>query len=255
MAKTSVSEWSDVAGNNLDIEGINLSENMPPSYVNNAMREMMAQIKQWKDGYTDPESGLKVYQSLTVENISVKNNISIENITSIKGTIWLNEDAGVIGQAMTTQGNGAPPIWTDMFTTGMVMIWYGSINTVPTGWAVCDGTNGTPNLKNKFVIGAGGTYGVNIPGGYADAQLPTHTHAGSTNSAGAHAHSTLNGYTGEYGNGAVAPGVTGPLFTSTMDKTSTEGAHTHTVTVNAAGASATNKNLPPFLALFYIMKI
>ena len=50
MAKTKVSEWDVVSTNNTDIDGINISNDCPPSYVNDAMREMMAQIKDWQLG-------------------------------------------------------------------------------------------------------------------------------------------------------------------------------------------------------------
>ena len=90
MAKNSVSEWSTVSSGNGDIAGLTLGLDMPPSYVNNAMQEMMAQIKQWKDGYTDPITGLPVYQSLTVENIDV------EGIANFKGGLKLDGSYGIM---------------------------------------------------------------------------------------------------------------------------------------------------------------
>lgn len=41
------------------------------------------------------------------------------------------------------------------FVKGMIMAWYGNQNQVPSGWVICDGTNGTPDLRNKFIMGAG----------------------------------------------------------------------------------------------------
>lgn len=52
----------------------------------------------------------------------------------------------------------------------MIMIWSGAIVDIPAGWALCDGNNGTPDLRNKIVIGAGDTYN---PGDTAATNLAT----------------------------------------------------------------------------------
>ena len=52
---------------------------------------------------------------------------------------------------------------------GGVILWHGASNAVPKGWAICDGTNGTPDLRDRFVIGAGGKYGLDATGGAASA--------------------------------------------------------------------------------------
>jgi len=54
---------------------------------------------------------------------------------------------------------------------GAIGLWSGSLVTIPSGWSLCDGTNGTPNLTDKFVVGAGDTYPVAGTGGAFD-----HTH-------------------------------------------------------------------------------
>ena len=127
MAKNSVSEWSTVSSGNGDIAGLTLGLDMPPSYVNNAMQEMMAQIKQWKDGYTDPLTGLPVYQSLTVKNID------IEGTANFKGGLKLDGSYGNLGQVITSRGSSATPTWTTLqvFVKGMIMIWSGSSGTIP----------------------------------------------------------------------------------------------------------------------------
>ena len=240
MAKTSVTDWSDIASNNLDIDGINLSENMPPSYVNNAMREMMAQIKQWKDG----EAG--VYQSQTVENLKVNGNFNV------LGMLSLNGSQGNDGQVLTSRGIDLAPVWSSGFYTGMIMLWSGSKISVPTGWHICDGTNGTPNLKGRFIVGAGTTYDVNETGGTANATLVSHTHTGTTNTVGNHVHQqtgqtlgpSSGGYAYNSGNGA-----------NLVQNTQPAGAHSHTVSISANGSSGTNMNLPPYYALCYIMKL
>ena len=153
MAKNSVSEWSTVSSGNGDIAGLTLGLDMPPSYVNNSIQEMMAQIKQWKDGYTDPITGLPVYQSLTVENID------------IKGVIKLNDNAGVSGQYMVSKGPSTSPVWENLPVLGTmadqdntnVNIDGGTI----TGTTINGHTVGSNSTGNKFVSTANPSGGAN----------------------------------------------------------------------------------------------
>ena len=88
--------------------------------------------------------------------------------------------------------------------TGGIIIWSGSAAAIPTGWLLCDGTNGTPNLRDRFVVGAGSTYAVGATGGsvtvtLSQANLPAHTHSVSITSGGesvGHTHSGSTGTTG-----------------------------------------------------------
>ena len=250
MAKNSVSEWSTVSSGNGDIAGLTLGLDMPPSYVNNAMQEMMAQIKQWKDGYTDPVTGLPVYQSLTVENITV------EGIANFKGGLKLDGSYGDNGQVLVSQGDSANPTWGDAFVTGMIMLWSGSTATVPSGWRLCDGGGGTPDLRNRFVVGAGSSYGVNAKGGSANAVAISHSHTASSHvSDPGHNHGMVGaGFPDTFNSTGYVPSVigTGP-FSPKNWKVGT-GISVST-TVNASGTSGTNKNLPPYYALAYIMKL
>jgi len=51
------------------------------------------------------------------------------------------------------------------FIPGQISVWSGTVLNVPAGWTLCDGTNGTPDLRDKFVVGAGSTYAVDATGG------------------------------------------------------------------------------------------
>ena len=97
-------------------------------------------------------------------------------------------------------------------------------------------------------------YGVNQTGGYKDAVLVSHNHTGSTGGAGGHSHT----YTGRSGSTKVDnSGMIGassyPLGAPTVN-TSAVSNHTHSVSVSTQGVSATNRNLPPYYALAYIMR-
>ena len=130
---------------------------------------------------------------------------------------------------------------------GMITLWYGDIDNPPTGWAVCDGTNGTPDLRNRFVVGAGDTYNIEDEGGAAThtlttAEMPTHKHDVSASSAVVNAYSS-------------SPQTTWRVA-ATQDA-STRMSHSHTITVTESnkGSGDAHNNLPPYYALAYIMFI
>ena len=84
---------------------------------------------------------------------------------------------------------------------GGIIIWSGASTAIPTGWKLCDGTSGTPNLRDRFIVGAGSTYAVGATGGaatvaLAEANLPAHTHSVSGTSAVNNVDHSHTGYTG-----------------------------------------------------------
>ena len=135
---------------------------------------------------------------------------------------------------------------------GGIIMWSGAIAAIPLGWYLCNGTNGTPDLRDRFVIGAGTSYAVAATGGSKDAIVVAHTH--NMNAAGAHSHSlTLNNTTGTGVSDPVAKwsALSGVSATSTA---TTADAGTHTHTIDSTGSSGTNANLPPYYALAFIMR-
>ena len=136
--------------------------------------------------------------------------------------------------------------------SGGIILWSGSTGSVPSGWYLCDGTNGTPDLRNSFIVGAGNTYAVGATGGSADAVVVSHIHtATSTVTDPGHKHGsdfTGDSSVGGSGTGNQLAGNTAHLMT-----TATTGITVGT-TIATAGVSGTNQNLPPYYALAYIMK-
>jgi hypothetical protein len=149
------------------------------------------------------------------------------------------------------------PAVSATFTAGMIIIWSGSLGSVPAGWVLCDGTNSTPDLRNRFVIAAGDTYAVGATGGSADAIVVTHNHtATSTVTDPGHTHNGNFGSNGgPSGSGPQIYGFNGSTTTTggTPITTVTTGITVATTTANA-GTSGINANLPPYYALAYIMK-
>jgi len=126
--------------------------------------------------------------------------------------------------------------------SGSIVLWSGSIASIPSGWVICDGTNSTPDLRNRFIVGAGSTYAVAATGGTADAIVVSHTH--TINDPG-HFHSINAG--GNASNSLNSGGTVNLASSNT-------GTEVTGITINSAGSSGTNANLPPYYALAYIMK-
>jgi hypothetical protein len=174
------------------------------------------------------------------------NNVILGNGTSAVGFVA----PGTSGNVLTSNGT----TWTSSatFVTGMIMLWSGSVGTIPSGWALCDGGSGTPDLRNRFIVGAGSTYAVNATGGSADAIVVSHNHTATSNVTDpGHTHS------GNVGSTTFTPGGGGGLtspYENAVIGTATTGISVST-TVASTGSSGTNANLPPYYALAYIMKL
>lgn len=95
MAKSKVSEWDSVASNNIILNGINIDENCPPSAVNNAIREMMAQIKDWQSG-------------------SSGDDWTSSGVLNVTGTLKLDGNLGTDGQVLTSKGSTETPVWKSL---------------------------------------------------------------------------------------------------------------------------------------------
>jgi len=154
---------------------------------------------------------------------------------------------GIIGVAGTSTGTTIP--------TGMISLWYGSIGSVPLGWYLCDGTNGTPDLRDRFVVGAGSTYSVAATGGSANAIVVSHTHtATSTVTDPSHTHTmtAANSIALPGGGSQTVPRDT--LITASFTSNAATTGITVGTTNASTGVSGTNANLPPYYALAYVMK-
>lgn len=170
------------------------------------------------------------------------------------------------------QANGVP--------IGGILMWSGLVANIPSGYALCDGTDGTPDLRGKFIIGAGGSYSPADTGGAATktlevANLPAHTHtvSGDTAAGGSHTHSvtdaghshiasngsgflTSSGGTGSYAGGGAGGFASATSTSSSSITIASSTTHTHSFTGTAAstGSGTAVSILPPYFALAYIMR-
>jgi hypothetical protein len=148
---------------------------------------------------------------------------------------------------------------TQLIPSGIITMWSGSIASIPGGWYLCNGSNGTPDLRDRFVVGAGSTYAVNATGGSANATLVSHTHTVTTASLTGTLGTPTRLTGGSEGSvsGIVSTSGVGMKNATAVDSTTgnivnIDASHTHTLSTE--GSSATNANLPPYYALAYIMK-
>lgn len=140
-----------------------------------------------------------------------------------------------------------------------IMAWTGDLSAIPSGWAVCDGNNGTPDLTDRMLRGpassstdAGNRGGTNSYS-LAESNLPSHAHSFSTGISGSHSHiinvtsvaTDLDGT--DSGRAAEASSNTVTLGSS--------GSHNHSVSTSTTGSSSTVDNQPAYVKVIYIMKL
>ena len=162
------------------------------------------------------------------------------------------------------------------FSTGMIMMWSGPIGTIPNGWLLCNGAFDSvsgqtpPDLRGKFIVGAGSAYSVNDTGGSPDAVIVSHTHGATSTSTSTstttatdsgHTHTTgVNNSTGStFKNGLYGASLSGVVSVDTgyaniTASTTTSTSTSTTIASATGGVSGAGKNLPPYYALCYIMK-
>ena len=136
-----------------------------------------------------------------------------------------------------------------LLPSGAIIIWSGAVAAIPTGWFLCNGSNGTPDLRDKFVLGAGttavGTIGANTKAEaealtLTTANLPSHRH--DIEAAADHGgHSNANVL--------VASGALSARA-GNIDR----GGHSHTGATGYVGSGTALNVSPPYYALAYIMK-
>ena len=157
---------------------------------------------------------------------------------------------------------GTIPTATPTLPSGVILLWSGAIGSIPSGYYLCDGTNGTPDLRDRFIVGAGNAYSVSQTGGTADSIVVSHTHTASVTDPG-HYHmtdGTLGGNQTVVYAGHDAPFDYYSSHSSPNDADYISGSKTGTITTGisvsnaATGTSGTGANIPPYYALAYIMK-
>ncbi|AXT52370.1 hypothetical protein D1818_16545 [Aquimarina sp. BL5] len=206
------------------------------------------------------DGGVRIDGPLSVEGEITTKNLKADNISS---NLDLDKE-GASHERIPTQMAVKTYVDTRM-PKGVIVMWSGNINNIPAGWTLCNGTQGTPNLSGRFIVGfhqstedyntIGNTGGLNKVT-LNTSQIPAHSHSGTTNNDGSHKHLIDNKFSGNTSgsgkNSLVVDGESG----ATIDHfTRTDGSHKHTFTTNQIGGNQPHENRPPYFVLAYIMKL
>jgi microcystin-dependent protein len=250
MTIAKLSEYSTTPASNTDIGGININEGCSPANLNNAIRELMAQLRDFQLGN------------------------QTSNQLSVAGGGTGLTSAGAAGNVLTSNGAEWITSTPNYVPTGGMMMW--GTASAPFGYLLCNGaavsrstysalfailgtaygsgdgstTFNVPDFRDRFPVGAGTTYSANSTGGSANAITVSHTHTFTSDGGGSHSHDVGASYIGSgiaSNGGYITPTGTGAT-------TSTAPTHTHTGTTDSSGSSGTNANLPPYLGVYFIIK-
>lgn len=125
-------------------------------------------------------------------------------------------------------------------------------------WHLCDGTNGTPDLRNRFIYGGdgknNGTTGGEASVTLTKEKIPAHSHTASETEAGSHTHTITTFFDGgndHYNNVSCS-------YTEYRKGTATvnaSGSHTHNITIGNTGGGQPHNNMPPYYVLAFMMKL
>ena len=211
------------------------------------------------DNDNDPTNEV---QQLTLNNNILNLSLSNNNISLAPYLDNTDEQTLSLSGNTLSISNGNSVVLPE-FPQGIICMWSGNVNNIPTGWALCNGNNGTPDLRDRFIVGAGNNYAIGNTGGadtitLTQAQIPAHTHTGTTNISGEHTHAytDFNPETPYLNDGYSVPGNGFGTNRFNHNKvTSPAGNHEHTFTTNATGGGQPFDNRPVYYALAYIIKL
>ena len=151
--------------------------------------------------------------------------------------------------------------------TGSIIPWYGNLADIPDGFALCNGSNGTPDLRDKFITGAGSTYALGDTGGENEVKLEAEQNVSHYHSFGRHTGNNSGYFLSSASTFKLFPLATGTYPGKwngsggggywSWDGGSTFSTGQNLITSLSVGvdASKPHENRPPYFALYYIMKL
>ena len=135
---------------------------------------------------------------------------------------------------------------------GAILMWSGATNDIPDGWSLCNGQNGTPDLRDQFIVGAGNHYAVSATGGVANVTL-------TTNELPAHGHTYKDAYFAEKTISTYVDGGGVDVVSAVTGSGNNDSDNTHmpwrSMTTDNSGSGTPVDIRPPYFALCYIMRM
>ena len=209
-------------------------------------------------------------KSDAVETAKIKDsNVTTDKINNLAVTTGKIADDAVTTDKLANSINTS--ITAASFTTGMIMMFTGS--SAPSGWAFCDGNNGTPDLRDKFIVGAGTSYSSGDTGGSDSvilnvSEMPQHSHGINLYTQNHTMTGSVTNISQSYAASGSASGVFSKFSSSGQhtpvqndaggcDGFNFNGTHSHHVigSTQNTGSTGAHENRPPYYALSYIMKL
>ena len=179
---------------------------------------------------------------------------------TVNGTLTVTNTVKVNAPA-AFDGYGTIPI-------GGIIMWSGNTNTIPSNWSLCNGANGTPDLRDRFVVGAGSNYVVQAKGGTTNvtltaSQIPAHKHVyedgyfnESLISSGIYTNAQNSALNGGVTDATTVGAANSGLYGSNAHDSNNNYIYWRGMyTSNDGGSGASHENRPPYFALYYIMRM
>jgi len=223
------------------------------------------------DGFTGDAADLNYAKDLRATGVTTTEFDKLDGLTA--STTDLNILSGAAAAGVTSTEVGYLDGVTSNIQTqlnnisgvpaGAIILWSGSTASIPSGWVLCNGSNSTPDLRDRFVVGAGSTYAVDATGGASSvtlstSQIPAHNHSASSSttiSDSGHSHSIPALIGTETGSGGTTSTVSQGTSVAASTNSATTGITASTSTsIGNTGGGGSHENRPPYYALAYIMK-
>ncbi|WP_024768082.1 phage baseplate protein [Aquimarina macrocephali] len=203
---------------------------------------------------SDKESTTRTLE-IVADDMKITGNVSMNNLSTNPNL----QDSGEASDRTIASQRAVKTYVDTRLPKGLISMWSGK--EIPAGWVICDGTNETPDLTGRFIVGfsennndydkIGNTGGQEQVSLTAE-QLPAHKHSGATNKGGNHRHSFVGAAKRGDGGGT---GSSNDYYKAFNRVTGFAGEHTHSFETNLTGGNQPHENRPPYFVLAYIMKL
>ena len=221
----------------------------------------------WADG-TDAEFASTAANQFNIRatggvgiNTAAQSGVALKVNGTVTATKLEVDSLTVKNATAASEGAGSVPV-------GGIIMWSGSAANVPKGWALCDGSKGTPDLRDRFILGSSGTRSAGSTGGantitLTTDNLPAHNHVakGSVSEGGEHKHkfrsfrARLEDNSGDTDNSSTKDEKKGELTDDNAVQAAGKHTHTFDVTTTSVGGGKAVSFMPSYYAMAFIMRV